>query len=134
MSDSHFLQTLQDSLDLEELKSKTIRLRGWEKKTTFYLYFDFFLKLSFLLVRSCRACRWCANMLVKLFSALLALILYLCSLCFMRFCFNGSLTQASLNAESQRIGKEGATVTVAELDPTKKMNRQKGRNSHPTFV
>nr|CUU97349.1 hypothetical transcript [Hymenolepis microstoma] len=47
-----------------------------------------------------------ANMWMKLFSAFLALLLYLWTLCFMRFCFNRSLIQTPLNPATHWVAKE----------------------------
>ncbi|KAL5105807.1 Serine incorporator 3 [Taenia crassiceps] len=47
-----------------------------------------------------------ANMWMKLFSAFLALLLYLWTLCFMRFCFSRSLIQTPLNPATHWVSKE----------------------------
>ncbi|VDM17741.1 unnamed protein product [Hydatigera taeniaeformis] len=47
-----------------------------------------------------------ANMWMKLFSAFLALLLYLWTLCFMRFCFARSLIQTPLNPATHWVSKE----------------------------
>ncbi|CDS36487.1 serine incorporator 5 [Echinococcus multilocularis] len=47
-----------------------------------------------------------ANMWMKLFSAFLALLLYLWTLCFMRFCFSRSLIQTPLNPATHWVAKE----------------------------
>ncbi|EUB56975.1 Serine incorporator 5 [Echinococcus granulosus] len=65
-----------------------------------------------------------ANMWMKLFSAFLALLLYLWTLCFMRFCFSRSLIQTPLNPATHWVAKE----------PENNPSQNKNKKSSPSRV